>query len=97
MHCTFTTIPHRLSLCLGRTWESFPVARHALKFHSSLQLEYRDAACFSSVQGFDSRRVISRFACEFDGLHVDTVCLAAVKLGREDRVCRVCHSVAMGR
>ena len=66
-----------------------------VKFHNSLQLEYNCAAYLSSVQSFDSRRLISRFRCGCHGLHVDTGRWAAAKLSREDRVCQVCHSLAV--
>ena len=63
-----------------------------VKYRNSLQLGYKCAACLFSAQGLDSRRLISRFRCGCHGLHVDSGCLAAVKLNMEDRLHQVCHS-----
>ena len=66
-----------------------------VKFYNSLQLDFTCAAYLSSVQSFDSRRLISRFRRGCLGLHVDTGRWAAVKLSREDRVCQVCDPLAV--
>ena len=61
-----------------------------LVLYRSLQPEYGHAHYLSAVQCFPNRRLMSRFRCGCQGLHIDTG--RFVNTPRDDRVCEVCKS-----
>ncbi len=76
----------------AQTWHQNSLS--SIARYQPLQPEYFLAPYLSAVQGFKSRKFISRFRCGCHGLHVDTGRLLplAQQVPREQRHCIFCTS-----